>query len=323
MPKPTPKPEPEALPRQSRPAPAPERGRLVPRVALHALMGVVAAVGCVTVFLYMRDYVERSVAPATHPPTVKFTTRPAWMSPLVADQLATSFRPAKAGSVFDHDMLVDVANRLRANPWVAKIARVRRVFGNRPGDTIEVDCTFRSPMALVRSRDDYWFVDANGIKLPERFAEADVNKIVRGGDGRVNIRVIEGVRQPPPADAGRLWLGEDLAASLDLVKRLYDQPFADDIVRVNCANFAGRVDQREAQLVLVTGHNTEIRWGRPWVASDTFIEVRPERKMDNLRRIAAKYGRVDAGQRWIDVRFERVSTPTPGGEPAAHADGGR
>lgn len=304
-----------------------EPQRLLPRVALHGLMGLVLAVGCVVVFLYMRDYVEERVAPATQPPAIVFKHRPAWMSPLVAEQLAASLRPAKPRSVFDHEVLVDTANRLRANPWVERVARVRRVYGGKPGDTIEVDCTFRAPMALVRSGvapDEYWFVDGKGVKLPERFARADVGKIVRGADGRVNVRVIEGVRQPPPKDAGRQWVGEDLHASLELVKRLYDQPFADDVVMVRCANFAGRIDPREAQLVLVTRWDTEVRWGRPWEASDTFIEVRPERKMDNLRRVAAKYGRIDAGQRWVDVRFETVSSPAPGAaEAGAHADGNR
>ena len=40
-------------------------------------------------------------------------------------------------------------------------------------------------------------------------------KIVLGRDGRMNIRIIEGVKQPPP-DTGQRWVGADLTAGLGL-----------------------------------------------------------------------------------------------------------
>lgn len=105
-------------------------------------------------------------------------------------------------------------------------------------------------MALVRWNEAYRFVDAHGVLLPDQFSEADLGKVIYSSDGRPNIRVIEGVRRAPPAAAGQQWLGEDLAAGLELVARLYDQPFAHEIERVNVLNFGGRIDPRNAQLVL-------------------------------------------------------------------------
>lgn len=57
-------------------------------------------------------------------------------------------------------------------------------------------------------------------------------------------------------------MGEDFVATLDMVEHLNGQDFADEIVKIDMNNHAGRVDPREAQIVLVTKHNTEVRWGR-------------------------------------------------------------
>ncbi len=253
---------------------------------------------------YARQYVEQTAACPTAPPTIVFVNKPRWMSERVARQLAASFRPADAKSVFDRDLLVSVSRSLRSNPWIAQLHQIRRVYREGPGDTLQVDCDFRAPMALARFETDYWFVDAHGIKLPERFTGNDLPFIVYGADGSTNIRVIEGIYHAPPKEAGQKWVGDDLAAGLELACRLYDQPCAQEIVKVDVRNFHGRVDAREAHIVLVTKYNTEVRWGRPWTATDSFIEVAPERKLAQMQRVLAQYGRVDAGLQSIDLRFD-------------------
>ena len=98
-----------------------------------------------------------------------------------------------------------------------------------------------------------------------------------------------------------------------LVRLLYGRPFADEVVKVKVENFGGRQDNREAQLVLVTKYNTEVRWGRPVDAADKFIEVSVERKLDYLSRVYQEFGRVDARQPWIDIRFDKITYPSPDG----------
>ena len=267
------------------------------------------------VFLLKR-YVEREVAFPKKPPVVVLKNRPVWMSEFLAASISEGVRPAGAHSSFDHRMLVDRVAMLKTNPWIKNVRQVRRGYGQRPGDSLEVDCDYRAPIALVKWGNDYWLVDGEGVKLPERFTAADVPKIVIGRDGHTNIRVVEGVQRPPP-QPGRTWGGEDLAAGLDMVKRLYGLNFADEIVKVNVANFGGRIDLRESQLVLGTKHvvpgttqTTEIRWGRPIGAKDDFIEVSAERKLDYVRRVYEEFGRCDARQRWIDVRYDMIRIPT-------------
>ena len=130
----------------------------------------------------------------------------------------------------------------------------------------------------------YWLVDGEGVKLPEQFNAAQVPGIVVGRDQKMNIRIIDGVRQPPP-DTGRRWAGQDLAAGLGVAKLLYGKPFAEEIVTINVANFAGRVDQREAQIVFWTKYATQVRWGRPLDAKDFFAEVPANQKLSEMASI--------------------------------------
>lgn len=302
------------------------RARRARRALLHTLLAVAFVGGIAWVVGEVRHAIARTSAESPLPPTIVFADRPPWMTDLVATQLAESFRPDASPSVFDRQALVDVSRRLKANAWVSKVRQVRRAYRTSAGDTIEVDCDFRTPLALVYDNDGhYWFVDDKGVKLPEWFEPKELKQLMFAANGRVNLRVIEGVRNPPPRSAGQLWLGDDLIAGLDLARQLNGQSFAEDVTRINVVNYAGRADNREAHLVLVTKYGTEVRWGRPMNASDAFIEVKPERKLSAMRQIVAKFGRVDAGKPWVDVRFDTVTYPVarPATRDGGHADGGR
>ena len=272
------------------------------RATVVALCAIVMA-ACV---FGMKRYVEREVALPKAPPAVSLKNRPAWMTDFLAAQIAASVRPAGLHSTFDHQMLIDRVAMLKANPWIRNVRQVRRVYGKRPGDTLEIDCDYRAPIALVRWQKDYWLVDVDGVKLPEKFAAADVPKIVIGPDGRTNIRIVDGVHRPPP-QPGKHWGGEDLVAGLDMIRRLYGLPYADEIVKVDVANFGGRNDYREAQLVLGTKFGSEIRWGAP-VGARSF-EVRPQQKFEYLRQVYEEFGRCDARQKWIDIRYDKITYP--------------
>ena len=292
----------------------PERAARLRRIGIHtgAAVVVLAAIG--VGFALVRRHVEKRIAFPANPPAVVLKARPAWMSDLVAQQIATQVAPRGAHSAFDHNMLVEITRMLDNNPWIMKVRGVRRVYGKAPGDTLEIDCDFRTPAALVRNGKSYYLIDRSGVRLPEQYPVTDVPKVVEGPDGRINILIIEGVARPAPAIAGQKWTGEDLRAGLDLAGLLLDptnQPFTHEIRKVNVANFGGRKDAREAHLVLFTRYGTEVRWGRPVKASDRFIEVDPGRKLDYLKRVYQEYGRVDANQPYgIDIRYDKITYPS-------------
>jgi hypothetical protein len=235
------------------------------------------------------------------------------MSDFVARQVATQVAPRGAHSAFDHTMLVEITRMLKTNPWIMKVRGVRRVYGKGPGDTLEIDCDFRTPAALVRTADDaYILIDRNGVRLPEQYTARDVPRVVETPDGRTNILIIEGVARPAPRGAGQKWTGDDLRAGLDMAALLLapaNQPFTHEIRKISVENFDGRVRDREAHLVLFTKYGTEIRWGRPH--TDPGFEVPPGRKLDYLRRVHEQYGQVDGRQQYgIDIRSDIVTYPS-------------
>ena len=197
-------------------------------------------------------------------------------------------------------------------------------YGAKPADTIEIDCEYRAPIALVHWQDYYWLVDGDGVKLPEQYTARQIPLVMRGQESRrPEIRIVEGVRQPP-VESGRKWPGDDLAAGLELVKLLHGLPYTDEIERVDVSNFDGRVNRRDAFLTLITRYNTEIRWGRPVDSKDAFIEVSTAQKMSYLKQVYEQFHRVDGNQPAIDIRFDRITYPSgaAGGSdsPTARAD---
>lgn len=283
------------------------------RVAFH-VVGTILFVGACALGLYFdRRYVEHKVVFSKQPPAVVLKNRPTWMSDFLAEQIVKTARPQGTHSAFDHQLLVDTVAMLRANPWIGEVRQVRRAYGRGPGDVIEVDCEYRAPVALVAWQGYYWLVDGNGVKLPEVFSLADVPRIVTGSDGRMNIRVVEGVRHPPP-ESGARWNGEDLHAGLELVKLLFGRPYTEEVVKVDVSNFAGRNDAKAAQLVLITRQNTHVRWGQAVTPpKDHFeVEVSAAHKLRFMQAIWEENRRVDAGYPWVDIRFDTVGVPSTG-----------
>src|SRR6266481_5352443 len=103
---------------------------------------------------------------ARNPPTVVIKERPSWMSDALASKILHVAAPDVAHSAFDHQLLVNTAAILRDHPdtapWIRKVKSVRRAYENAPGDTLEIDCDFRAPVALVKWELYYWLIDGDG-----------------------------------------------------------------------------------------------------------------------------------------------------------------
>ncbi|MGF1633740.1 MAG: cell division protein FtsQ/DivIB [Phycisphaerae bacterium] len=278
------------------------------RTALRVLGLAAFSTLCGVGYYVIHDYVERQVTFTPEPPAVLLAHKPVWMTDLLAVQIAESVRPVAAHSSFDRQMLADRVALLEANPWVRQVKHVRRGYREAPGDLLEIDVEFREPVALVHWKNHYWLVDRDGVKLPEQFTAEQLPGVLLSDSGGVNLRVIEGVRHAP-VESGEKWPGEDLAAGIALAETIFGQSFADEIVAVDVSNFGGREDRNAAQLVLHTVHQTQIRWGLPVTSTDRLSEVSPQEKLAALKEVFERYGRVDAGYPWLNVRFDTVTYP--------------
>ncbi|HVT90553.1 MAG TPA: hypothetical protein VHD56_16985 [Tepidisphaeraceae bacterium] len=298
----------------------PQQTAAIRRGMMHTLASLVF-IGLLGFGFYrLRHYVMADVLKPEKPPTVVLKNRPLWMSDVLARQILSSLQPTESRTVFDRQLLIQTAATLNKNPWIKEVRQVRRAFGREPGDTIEIDCDFRAPIALVHWKDYYWLVDGQAVKLPEQFTAAQLKGIIYGPDGRLNIRIVEGISEPP-VESGRTWAGDDLVAALDMIKLLFGQSYAEEITRVDISNFKGRVDQREGQIKLITKYDTSIHWGQPISSQDFFAEVPPNQKLQHLQEVYQKFRRIDAGMQWIDVRFDKITYPSAAAN--AHADSAR
>jgi hypothetical protein len=285
-----------------------DRARAIRGVLIRSLVTITLVIGAGAGYWYLQRYVRTQVAYSPQPPKVVLVNRPVWMSDGLADLIARHVRPAVGQSALDHQMLRDRVAILKNEPWIKQVKQVRRVYGQAPGDTLEIDCDYRAPIALVRWDDKYVLVDGDGVVLPERIGKPDVPKIVYGKNGRMNIRLIEGVSRRPPAD-GQRWLGDDLSAGIWMVKTLYGKGFAEEIMSVDVANYGGRENGNDPHLILVTRYGSEIRWGQShnWRGFEASID----RKLSNLEQVFHQYGRIDANEPWLDLRFDKVLRPDP------------
>ena len=239
------------------------------------------------------------------------------MSQGLAEQILDTARPIGIRSVFDRQLLVDTATDLERNPWIKQVLQVRRAFVHSPGDTLEVDCQYRVPTALVYWQGADWLVDGDGFKLPEEYTRDELKQTMFN-QGHLTLRVIRGVSHAPNS-SGKLWPGDDLAAGLEMVELLAGRPFAEESPMVDVSNFRGRHDPQAAEIVLITNRDTEIRWGRPPSAKDYFVEVPTSQKLQSLDEIYQQLHHVDGNQQWIDVRFDQVLSPSPVSDQTALA----
>jgi hypothetical protein len=284
-----------------------------PMLIMRAL-GVLALVVCISAMVFIsRRGVDERFAKSADAPTIVFLNRPAWMSDAVFDRLTQSVTPGGSRSSLDHNVLTETVRILENEPWVKSVKQVRRGYTKSPGDTIEIDCEFRAPVAFVRDSvvQRYWMVDATGVVLPESYREDELKRLGYGDEARKQPRQIVGVEAPSPPP-GQVWKGEDLVAGIEMVRLMFDKPYLNEIIEVDVANFAGRRDQNFAQIVLRTVKGTEVWWGRPVSAPDNIAEISPQQKLATLEKLYQQFDRIDAHQRWVDVRFERPTRPKDG-----------
>lgn len=291
--------------RKSREPMSPEAAARLRRVVTNVLCGVALAGACAGAFVVSQRYVDR-IATIDTPPEVVIKNQPVWMSDTLAKQIVASVQPLTPKRATDHQMLVERANLLAANPWVKRVNAVRREYVNRPGDVIELDCEFRAPVALVEWDGTYRYVDSEGVVLPEKLNAQQVQYLIRPGNSPT-FYIIEGVARGPKAD-GAPWPGGDVQAGIEMVGLLANQPYANKFIKIDVSNFSGRRSPNESQINLIDRAGQEVRWGQPPSSKAFFVEQKVDRKLEVLGRLYSPANR-EMKQPWIDLRFDTPTVP--------------
>jgi hypothetical protein len=293
-----------------------ERRRRWTRRLIHAF-GLVVVVGGFSIgYRALADHVRDRYTQVDRPPALVLVNRPIWMNDRLAGEVARRLSQVVPGtsSTLDHEILVEVHDLLSRDAWIERVNGVRRVeLGGR--DTILIDCTYRTPLAIARWDDGrdtiYQLVDARGVLLPIRYEPPEVQAITDGEDRSTNLRIITGLTREPPRAPGARWDSPNLAAGLEVAALLQDEPAARDVVLIDVSNVGSRVG---SQVILWTTSDTEIRWGQPPSSTDTLAEATPAAKLQHLRTVSQTF----AGQypQWVDIRFDAIKYLKPSADAA-------
>ncbi|KAA0212635.1 MAG: hypothetical protein DYG94_14455 [Leptolyngbya sp. PLA3] len=184
---------------------------------------------------------------------------------------------------FDVRALQRVSEVLGQTGWFREPPSVRRSGAH----AIRIDAVWRIPAAVVRSGGRDHLISWDGTPMPMSFPI--------GASGAVTI-LGAGLA---PADPAHMythpWPGTDVQAGLQLLRLIQKEDFKDQVAAIDVSGLS-----RNGGMVLVTREETRVVWGgvpgafRPG-------EVNDDVKLERLRDIQRKYGRIDAGGEVLEV----------------------
>lgn len=192
------------------------------------------------------------------------------------------------------DVLARVGRRLEASGWFAGAPTVRREAGWK----IVIEGEWRIPAAVVRHGERDYLISWDARPMPPEYPM-----------GATRLRAITGSALGPPRDAtGRrdfsgYWAGEDVVASLELLRLIATQPWAGQVASVDASEYSDN-----GRLTLVTTMNTRVLWGgRP--RKPLPGEAGTATKLERLAHMHREFKRIDANADHLDIRILQ-SPPT-------------
>ncbi|MBI1825401.1 MAG: hypothetical protein HY287_05560 [Planctomycetes bacterium] len=229
------------------------------------------------------DHVNELILADRAGATLQFTGLPESLLVLAAADLQDAVGDLRTRRWTDADLCEVMANRLTQSSWVKSIRAVRRTGDGR----FEISAIYRSPVAAIQRGEEFFLVDAEGVRLPGVYTF------------NASWKVLRGVASVPPT-AGKIWDGGDLQAGLKLLRILATESFFDQITGILVDNFGGRSDPRGSHIELLTDrHGGRIRWGS--APGRELEENSIAQKLALLRQNFVSTGRADADRLVIDV----------------------
>ncbi len=217
----------------------------------------------------------------------------------------------RAANVKNSDRRLDAQLAARigrdlSDPKLGWIRAVERVTV-RPDGVIALRCDFRRPAAWVQAGGFVYLVDQDAVRLPGRYEPADC-------EGHL-LPVITGV-ESPPAVVGKPWPGADLVAGLRITALVAARSFRSEIRHIVVSNHGGRKARNRPHIELKTTHGgSRILWGRA-PGEEHGTEISAEQKVTLLETLKSRWGRIDLGRSYVDIRTYHDSVILPAADTA-------
>ena len=142
-----------------------------------------------------------------NPRDIEISPPPAWIH---ADIKAEVIRDASLGaalSVLDPDLTLRVKQAFQLHPWVAEVQRVSK----RHPAAVQVELTYRKPLAMVEVPRGLLPVDAAGILLPsDDFSPSEAKNYPR----------VAGIQTVPAGPVGSRWHDPRVSGALQIISVL-------------------------------------------------------------------------------------------------------
>lgn len=190
---------------------------------------------------------------------------------------------ASGGRALSVEPLAEVGRALEASGWFNGTPRVRWT----PEGRIHAEGSWRIPAAAVRIGPREHLIDFRARVLPLEYPSGESNQIF-----------LINQSQPIPGP-GEEWGGEDLRAALDLIVLLQREGLLEQVAGIDLGR--GR---DSGVLSIITDRGARVVWGggpqhlRP-------AEQPTSIKLDRVRTLLQRTGRIDAGVDLVDLRFQQ------------------
>lgn len=218
---------------------------------------------------------------------VTFSDPPIWLDDSLLLELQDVARIHLASTTVGRAGLIQTADALAATGWFNEIKQVQWV-----NDTEAiVYASYLIPYAKVKDQNGTVFIDVQGRRLPIR-----VGAIVKPDYHFITLNEPSFER---PSRPGLQWNGGDILAGLNVLKLIYNKPWATQIQVINLARWS-----TSGTLMLETDTPSVFIWGST-PSEEHGLEALAEHKIERLNHIFTKYGRIDQG---IEAEFDLTNT---------------
>lgn len=261
------------------------RGLALPLVALVAVVGLGAGM---TYGVDALDH-EASVVMVSQPVQVELNhprngDGPDWVPREQYGALVERSRAALEGvDPLDVRSLRRVSELLGETGWFREDPQVRRTGT----DSVSIEAVWRMPAAVVRSNGRDRLVSWDAIPLPMDFPIGATGAVTILGAGLLPLDEKSMFNRP--------WPGTDVQAALSLLRIVQQEEFRAHVAAIDVSGLSGK-----GGIVLITREETRVIWGAP---PGVFRpgEVSDDVKLERLRDVFRKYGRIDAGGEVFEV----------------------
>jgi len=228
---------------------------------------------------------------ATHIPAadlrVSFNAPPIWLDNSLLHELENIARVSLAKTTVSRESLILTADTLAATGWFSEIKQLQWVSDNE----VIVEASFLIPYAIVKDRIGEVYIDVYGRRLPTR-----VGTIVKPQYHFISLHHPTFERPQRP---GLQWNGGDIMSGLNLLKIMYDKPWATQVKAIDLSQWSSN-----GSMGLKTATPSYILWGSA-PGEERGLEALANNKIERLNHIYTKYGQIDQN---ISAEFDLTNT---------------